>query len=174
MTGTEQEHTEQYIVVGKISTAHGIKGWVKIHSFTDPMDNILYYQPWSVRDKEGWKKVIVDDGRVQGKNVVAHIEGVDDRDSAEQLRGREIAIKREQLPKSDVGEFYWVDLIGLQVINQQGIMLGKVDHIMETGAHDVLVIKGEKERLLPYVMDEFIKEVDLKNRKIFVDWDADY
>jgi 16S rRNA processing protein RimM len=175
MTGEAQGNSEnRFIVIGKISTPHGVKGWVKVFSYTDPLDNILHYQPWLIRRNEGWRSVKVKDGRIQGKTIVAQIEGIDDRDSAEQLKGFEIAVKREQLPEAEAGEFYWIDLIGLQVINRQGIVLGTVDHLMETGANDVLVVQGEKEHLVPFVPDEFIKEVDLKNKKILVDWDADF
>jgi 16S rRNA processing protein RimM len=162
------------IVVGKISTPHGVKGWVKVFSFTDPIDNILNYQPWYIHHQDGWKSVEVGQGRVHGKTIVAHIEGIDDRDSAERLKGFEIAVQRDQLPEVEADEFYWIDLIGLQVVNLQSKVLGTVDHLMETGANDVLVIKGDKEHLVPFVLDEFIKEVDLKNKKMLVDWDADF
>ena len=162
------------IVVGKISTPHGVKGWVKVFSFTDPIDNILNYQPWYIHRKDGWKSVEVEQGRVHGKTIVAHIEGIDDRDSAERLKGFEIAVQRDQLPEAEADEYYWIDLIGLQVVNLQGKVLGTVDHLMETGANDVLVIKGGKEHLVPFVLDDFIKEVDLKNKKMLVDWDADF
>ena len=175
MTGKEQRDPGQnYIVVGEISAPFGIKGWVKVFSFTDPIGNILQYQPWLIRRNEGWKSVTVEDGRNHGKCVVAHIEGVDDRDGAEQMKGYEIAVQREQIPEAQAGEYYWIDLIGLQVINQQGIVLGVVDHLLETGANDVLVIKGDRERLVPFVLEEFIKDVDLKSKKIHVDWDADF
>lgn len=174
-TDSEKELIEQkYLVVGKISTPHGIKGWVKVFSFTDPIENILQYQPWFIRHKQGWLKVRIGDGRIHGKTVIAHIIDVDDRDSAEELKGLEIAVLREQLPETDTNEFYWIDLIGLEVINEQGFVLGTVDHLMETGANDVLVIKGDKEHLVPYVPGEFIKKVDLQNKQMVVDWDADF
>lgn len=183
MTGESQQDSDQesraptpehYIVVGKISTPHGVKGWVKVFSFTDPTDSILHYKPWFIHRKEGWQSVEVKEGRIHGKTVIANIEGVDNRDSAELLKGFEIGVTRAQLPEAKPGEYFWIDLIGLQVINQQGIVLGIVDHLMETGANDVLVIRGEKEHLVPFVVDEFIKEVDLENKKMRVDWDADF
>ena len=182
MTAQEQD----YIVVGKISSPYGIKGWVKIFSYTDPIENILQYQPWFVKQKGIWKKVTIEQGRIHGKALVAQITNVNDRDGAEQLKGSEIAIQRAQLPAAEPGEYYWIDLIGLQVVNQQGMALGVVDHLMETGANDVLVVKeakrgdkngskdGGKERLIPFVLNEFIKSVDLKNKTIHVDWDADF
>ncbi|KPJ90802.1 MAG: ribosome maturation factor RimM [Gammaproteobacteria bacterium SG8_11] len=173
---------QEFVVVGKISTPYGIKGWVKLFSYTDPIENILQYQPWFINHKGVWKKVAIEQGRIHGKTLVAHIEAVEDRDSAEQFKGCEIAIQRSQLPAAEPGEYYWIDLIGLRVINQQGIELGVVDHLMETGANDVLVIRdkkqdnkgGDKERLIPFVLNEFIKSVDLDTKTIHVDWDADF
>ncbi len=178
MTAKEQE----YIVVGKISSPFGVKGWVKIFSFTDPIENIFQYQPWFIKQKGNWKTIAVEQGRIHGKALVAHITAVNDRDGAEHLKDCEIAIQRTQLPAAKPGEYYWIDLIGLQVINQQGIVLGVVDHLMETGANDVLVVReekqgtklGGKERLIPFVLNEFIKSVDLDDKTIRVDWDADF
>jgi 16S rRNA processing protein RimM len=170
MTAKEQD----FIVVGKIGSPFGIKGWVKVFSYTDPEDNILRYKPWFIQQEGQWNSVSVNEGRIHGKVLVAHIESVDDRNSAEFLKGCDIAIRREQLPPAPSGEYYWIDLIGLRVINQQGIDLGVVDHMLETGANDVLVIKGDKERLIPFVMNEFIKSVDLDKQTIHVDWDVDF
>lgn len=170
MTANEQE----FIVVGKIASPFGIKGWVKVFSYTDPEDNILQYKPWFIYQDGQWRSVAVSEGRIHGKALVAHIESVDDRNSAEYLKGCDIAIRRQQLPPTPPGEYYWIDLIGLRVINQHGIELGVVDHMLETGANDVLVIKGDKERLVPFVMNEFIKSVDLNERTMHVDWDVDF
>jgi 16S rRNA processing protein RimM len=170
MTATMQD----FIVVGKITSPFGIKGWVKVHSYTDPEDNMLRYKPWYIERDGEWVSQGVSEGRIHGKALIVHLETVDDRDSAERLKGREIAIRREQLPPPQKGEYYWIDLIGLHVINQQGIELGVVDDLMETGANDVLVLKGDKERLIPFVMHEFIKSVDLEKQVIHVDWDVDF
>lgn len=167
----------QFVIVGKISSAYGIKGWVNIYSYTDPVTNILDYQPWylSARQRgQEWRPVKIVNGRAHGKNVVAQIEGCNDRNQAELYRGLEIAIHRDQLPEPEENEHYWVDLVGLKVVNLQGQELGIVDSLMETGANDVLVVKGNKEHLIPYVQDEFIKQVDLENRCITVDWDPDF
>jgi 16S rRNA processing protein RimM len=167
-------NAQEFIVVGKVSSAFGVKGWVKVFSYTDPGNNILQYQPWFIHQDGKWKTVAVSEGRIHGKALVVHIETVDDRDSAERLKSCEIAIRREQLLPAPEGEYYWIDLIGLHVINQQGIELGVVDHLMETGANDVLVVKSDQERLIPFVMDEFIKAVDLEKQTILVDWDVDF
>lgn len=167
----------QRVVVGKITSAYGIKGWVNIHSYTDPITNILKYQPWflSGRKKgELGKTVRIVNGRAQGKHVVAQLEGCDDRNQAETYRGLEIAVDRDQLPEPQENEHYWIDLIGLEVVNLGGVKLGVVDSLMETGANDVLVVQGEKEHLIPFVEKEFIHDIDLENRKITVDWEADF
>lgn len=167
----------QFVIVGKISSAYGIKGWVNVNSFTDPVTNILEYQPWylsSHQAEKQWQSVRVVNGRAHGKNVVAQIEGCDDRNQAERYRGLDIAIHRDQLPEPEEGEHYWIDLVGLTVINLNGDELGVVDSLLETGANDVLVVKGKKELLIPYVQQEFIKQVDLESRVITVDWDPDF
>ena len=174
MTAKDQD----FIVLGKISSPYGIKGWVKIFSYTDPADNILQYQPWFIKRKGIWERVAIKEGRIHGKSLVAFIDSINDRDSAQRLKGCEIAIRREQLPPAKPGEYYWIDLIGLRVVNQLGIELGVVDHLMETGANDVLVVldatQNGKERLIPFVMNEFVKTVDLENNALYVDWDADF
>ncbi|WP_455200254.1 ribosome maturation factor RimM [Kaarinaea lacus] len=167
----------QFVVVGKVSSAYGIKGWLKINSFTDPITNILQYDPLYLQSRDSrqsWEAIRVSNGRAHGKQVVIQFEGVNDRNQAELLRGLEIAVTRDQLPEPEDDEYYWVDLEGLSVINLDGITLGVVDSVMETGANDVLVVKGDKERLIPYVMDEFIHAIDLDAGTITVDWDPDF
>jgi len=171
------DQTHQFIVVGKISAAFGIKGWVKINSFTDPIDNILQLKPWYLQARQPhqhWNRVKVIAGRTHGKQIVAQLEGVNDRNQAELMRGLEIAVKRDQLPETQEDEYYWVDLEGLKVVTRDGVDLGVVDSLLATGANDVLVVKGERERLIPYVMKEFVLDVDLDAGKIVVDWDPDF
>jgi len=171
------DSASQFVVVGKIASAYGIKGWVNIQSYTDPVTNILDYQPWyliSPRDQNQREQVRIISGRPHGKQVVAQIEGCNDRNKAELYRGLEIAIDRDQLPAVPEDEHYWIDLIGLEVVNKDGIKLGKVDSLLETGANDVLVVKGEKEYLIPFVKDEFVHDIDLEKHCITVDWDPDF
>ena len=171
------DQTHQFVVVGKISSAFGVKGWLKINSFTDPVTNILQFKPWYLQTRQihqPWKSVKVLAGRAHGKQVVVQLEGLNDRNQAELMRGLEIAVKRDQLPETQDDEFYWVDLEGLKVVNREGVELGVVDALMETGANDVLVVRGEKERLIPYVMDEYVLDVDLDAGTIIVDWDPDF
>lgn len=160
--------------VGRINGLYGVRGWVKVYSYTDPLDNLLAYTPWQLWRQGAWQTVNVVDGRSHGKGIVALIEGYADRDSAALLLGSDIAIYREQLPAPTADEYYWSDLIGLTVINQAQQNLGTVISLLETGAHDVLVVKGERERLIPFVLEQFVLAVDIAAGSISVDWDADF
>ncbi len=167
--------SEEFIPVGKISGAFGVKGWVKVYSFTEPRANILEYSPLFMSRQGEWIEIKVSGGHLQGKGLVMGIANVTDRDQVQPLIGAELAIKKDQLEPTEEDEFYWADLIGLNVENLEGELLGQVDHLLETGANDVLVVKAKgKERLIPFVMDEVVKLVDLDNRLIRVDWDKDF
>lgn len=169
-----QKSAENLVVVGKITMPYGIKGWVKIYSYTDPIDNILHYQPWQLCRQNQCESAKVVEGRVHGKFIVAQLAHVTDRNAAERMRGLEIAVPRDQLPEAGEGEYYWIDLQGLEVISVSGQSLGKVDSVMETGANDVLVVKGDRERLIPYVKNSVVREVNLDQGTILVDWDVDF
>lgn len=165
----------ELISVGEIAGVFGVKGWLKIFSLTDPRENILNYSPWTLRKNSEIKVVDVLDGKRQGKSVVAAIEGVSDRDIAAGYSGWEILIKKQQLPEPEEGEYYWADLVGLEVETDLGISLGKVDHLIETGANDVLIVKKEdQERLIPFIQQQVIKKIDLDGRLMIVDWDPDF
>ncbi|WP_101674514.1 ribosome maturation factor RimM [Alloalcanivorax mobilis] len=169
------------LVVGRITAVHGIKGWVKVYSFTDPMENIFDYQPWYLRQGDAWVPMKLSGKRRQGKGLVIGLDGVEDRDQAQrELVGREIAVSRDQVPEAGEGEFFWRDLIGLRVKLEDGRDLGRVDKLLETGANDVLVVRGDadsidqRERLLPWVPDQVIVNVDLDAGEMRVDWDPDF
>ena len=162
----------EQVALGYISAVHGIKGWVKVHSWTRPMEAILDYQPWLLGDQ--LKPVKITDGRKQGKGLVALIPGFEDRETAVQLVGQQIFVNRKQLPPTDEGEYYWADLEGLEVQTIKGEKLGRVERLMETGANDVLVIRGEREHLVPFIQGQYVKRVDLNDGLIEVDWDADF
>ncbi len=165
----------ELISVGEISGVFGIKGWLKIYSLTDPRENILTYSPWLLKKGNEAKEVVIVDGKRQGKTVVACIEGVSDRDVAATYSGWKIFIKKSQLPETEEGEYYWADLVGLRVATELGVELGKIDHLIETGANDVLVvIDGEQERLIPFLQGPTIKKIDLKDNLMIVDWDPDF
>lgn len=166
----------EYIPVGKISGAFGVKGWVKIYSFTDPRENILSYSPLYLSHNGDWIEVKVVEGRLQGKGVVMSLSGVTDRDQVLPLVGVELAITKAQIKPAGKDEYYWSDLIGMTVVNLQDEQLGQVDSLLENGAHDVLVVlnKDKTERLIPFVIDDIVELVDLDNRIIRVDWELDY
>lgn len=166
---------QQYIVAGKISGVFGVKGWVKVYSFTAPRENVLHYSPWVLRKGSELKNVAVLDGQLQGNAVIASLSDVTDRDQAASLLGYEILIDESLLPEPAEGEYYWRDLIGLKVENEQGIVLGVVDYLIETGANDVLIVKdGKTERLIPFLQGQFVKSIDLQAGLMIVDWDVDF
>lgn len=164
---------DDLISVGHILGVHGVKGQVRIFSNTSPRENILNYSPWVIRHA-GVEQVTEVTGRRQGKNVIAGLDCISDRDQAEEFNGAEILIYRHQLPELSQGEYYWSQLTGLQVKNLEGDDLGNVDHMIETGANDVMVVQGDRERLIPYVIDDVVKSVDLQQQQIQVDWNVDY
>ena len=163
------------INAGYIAGVFGVKGWVKVFSHTDPRENILRYSPWLIEKNHQRTELKVLAGRRHGNNVVAELDSISDRDTALALTGAQIYIHKQQLPKPADGEYYWADLIGLRVENVEGVALGVVDHLLETGANDVLVvIEGETQRLIPFLLQHTVKQIDLENRSMQVDWDPDF
>ena len=167
------QHRDDLICVGHILGAQGIKGWVRVFSNTSPRENIVKYSPWTIEQGNERKTVSVH-GRAQGKNVLARLEGCDDRNQAEALTGCRILIDPAQLPKLAQGEYYWSDLIGMQVESLDGESLGVVASMMETGADDVMVLEAERERLIPFVIGDIVHEVDIDRQRMVVDWQLDY
>jgi len=165
---------EEFVCVGKVSGIFGVKGWIKVYSYTETRENILTYSPWTLTKGKESKEVQVIDGRRHGKTVVARLEGINDRDDAAELNGWEIFIHADQLPKAKQGEYYWADLVGLQVKTVEGTDLGIVQQMLETGANDVVVVLGERERLIPFLQGQTIIKIDLLAGEMLVDWDADF
>ena len=173
--------TDDYILLGKISGVHGIKGCVKVFSHTSPRIKITEYSQWYLRSRKGqsWESRKLIEGKEQGKNIIARLDGINYRDEAEALIGTEIAIQQEQLEVLAENEFYWRDLIGLSVETIKGEKLGHVDWLFDTGSNDVIVVKDTtsveaKEHLLPYLFDDVIKSVDLEKSLMVVDWDPEF
>lgn len=163
------------ITLGRITGPFGVHGWVKVHSETDPRENIVRYSTWYLGDDDWPLPREVDKGRRHGKGVIAKLVGCDDRDAAEQLRGLTIAVRRDQLAdRLQAGEYYWTDLEGLAVVTVGGVELGRIDHLFETGSNDVMVVRGERERLIPYLWQQVVLEVDLAARRMRVDWDPEF
>ncbi|MCS6786340.1 MAG: ribosome maturation factor RimM [Thiobacillaceae bacterium] len=159
--------------MGRIAAPYGVRGWVKVQPFTEWLDSLLDYPVWRLGRDGVWQTYTVLEGRPHGRHLAVHFEGVDDRDAAERLRGREVAVLRAELPQPEEGEYYWDDLIGLAVLNTAGVELGRVVGLLETGAHDVLRVVAERERLIPFTAP-IVLEVDLAAGVIRVDWELDY
>ncbi|VAW86173.1 16S rRNA processing protein RimM [hydrothermal vent metagenome] len=168
------ETEKQRVLVGRVSTFYGLKGGLKIFSYTDPRENIINYSPWQLNCNGEWRVYDLLSGRRHGKTVIAQLRGIENRDQAATLIGVDISVWKNQLPTEVEGEYYWADLIGLNVINTNGIALGQVKYLIETGANDVLVLAGERERLIPYVKGSVVLSIDLNVGVIQVDWDPDF
>jgi|TARA_R110000751_G_scaffold91663_9_gene179765 16S rRNA processing protein RimM len=169
------------VTLGKVGAVYGIKGWLKIHSFTDDQEAILDYFPWSLKLGNKVQSVEITDWRKHNNGLVVKVAGIDDRDIAQKLVGSEIFVSEDALSDLPEGEFYWRDLIGMAVVTDKGYDLGHVSDIMETGANDVLVVKanlkdgfGKKERLIPYLMDQVILSISAEDKQICVDWDPGF
>ncbi len=164
---------DELILVGHILGAQGIKGWVRVYSHTSPRENIVNYGPWLL-ERDGRREWVDVSGRLQGRHVVAKLDGIDDRNQAEALAGRELYIRARQLPRPAAGDYYWSDLIGLEVETLRAEPLGVIESMLETGADDVMVLGGERERLIPFVIDEIVREIDLEARRMVVDWSPEF
>jgi len=167
-------NTRKLVTLGRISGVYGVRGWVKVRSYTEPRANIVGFGVWTVRHRGVERTVEVEEGRDQGANVVAKLRGVDDRDEARELIGAEVAVERSALPECKPGEYYWTDLEGLAVVTPAGEALGTVDYLVATGEHDVLVLAGRVRRMIPFVRGAVIKSVDLDDGVIVADWSPEF
>ena len=165
---------DSWLKLGKVSGVFGIKGWLKIYANTEDKKNILSYQPWYIEKNKTLQVVKLAAGKPHGKTIVALFDGVNDRNEAETWVGCDIYMRPEQLPKLKGKQFYWSDLIGLNVVNINNEPYGVIDHMIETGANDIVYVKGEVDRLIPFVMDDVIKTVDVEAGQMIVDWDPAY
>jgi len=176
----EQVDNQDITVLGKVTTAFGIKGWVKVYSYTDPMTNILEYKSWLLRINGQWKPVKVVGSKLQTKGLAVALEGVNDRDQALALRQVEIGVPTSDLPEPDEDEYYWFQLEGLKVLNTQGVVLGQVEELFDSGGGNQVLKVGpcegsidKAQRLIPYA-EAIVLEVDLESSEIQVDWEADF
>lgn len=161
------------VILGQVSGLYGVRGWVKVYSYTEPRDAILNYRAWQLQIDGDWQSVNLEEGRKQGKTIVARLQAVTERDVAAGLVGADIGVNREDLPETNPDEYYWNDLVGMEVVNSDNRCIGKVSHLLATGANDVLVVKGEEEILLPFVTGDVIEDVDLAAGTIRVNWEWD-
>jgi len=159
--------------MGRITAPFGVKGWVKVQPNTAAARNLLAYKTWWMEGDGDWRSIAVAEAKVHGRTVVAKLEGCEDRDAAAALRGKLVAVPWAALPGTKSGEYYWADLIGLAVVNGAGQALGRIAGLLQTGANDVLVVAGERERLIPFIA-AVIRDVDLPAGVVVVEWDADY
>lgn len=181
---SEQTVHDDYVVLGKLTSPYGVKGWFKVYSHTSPMEGILDYPEWVVRQGDSLRRHRLLQGRRQGKGLVARLEGVDSRDAAERLAGAELVLPKTALPELGSDEYYWHQLEGLTVVTREGTVLGRIAYLFETGANDVLVVQGDplgepaaiddRERLLPFLPDEVVVAVDLTAGTMTVEWDPEF
>jgi 16S rRNA processing protein RimM len=162
------------VVVGRVAGLYGVKGWIKVISYTEPRKNILDYRPWHLEQDGVIEEAGSVTGRIQGKGLVANLAGIEDRDAAAGLIGANILVNRDLFAQPESDEYYWRDLVGLKVVTTEGVNLGSVESLLETGANDVLVLQGERRRLIPFVVDDIVKRVDLDAAKIIVDWEPEF
>lgn len=165
--------TAESVVLGRIAGLFGVKGWVKVFSYTEPREAVLQYKHCLLRQDGSLRELRLAEGKRHGKSVIVRIDGIDDRDAAAALIGAELVVGRDALPETAPGEYYWRDLEGLRVLGNDGRELGTVAYLLETGANDVLVVQGDKERLIPFLQDTVIQDVDLAAGTISVDWEWD-
>lgn len=165
---------DELVVIGSLGAPHGVRGWIKVNSSMQPPHSLLDFDSWLVADgTDAWAEVDVKASRSAGRTLTVLLDGCEDRDMAASLTGLEIALPRAVLPPAQAGEYYWQDLIGLRVVNLDGVELGIVTTLMETGANDVLVVESKHERLIPFVLKDIVRTVDLGARVITVDWHPD-
>ncbi|OGI42256.1 MAG: 16S rRNA processing protein RimM [Candidatus Muproteobacteria bacterium RBG_16_64_11] len=170
---TAPSTADEWVVLGRVAGLYGVQGWIKLVSYTRRREDIFNYPRWRLKRAGEWHAFTLLEGRAQGKGLAAHLEGLNDRDQASQWIGADIAISKAELPALAPGTYYWSQLEGLKVVNMDGIEFGRVDHLFDTGANDVLVVTGDRERLIPYTRDT-VRAVDLAAGVIRVDWDADF
>ena len=173
-----KQAVSEMVVMGRIVAPYGIYGWLKVQPDTETLDNLFDYPEWWLGREDGlrnmpWQKFSVETVKIHVNTLLVKLQGIDDRDAALAFKSKHVAIPREQLPEPEENEYYWSDLIGLDVTNQQQVDLGKVVDVFETGANDVLVVKGNRERLIPFI-DQVVLEVDLAAKTMLVDWDAEF
>ena len=167
-----KEGERKIVTLGHISGVHGINGWLKIHSLTEPREAIFEYQPWLLGEQR--EAVCIKQGKRHGKHLIALLGNTDDRDQAELLVNRQIACFRDQFPDLPETSYYWTDLIGLAVETQDGVDLGIIRNMLATGADDVMVVQGDRERLVPFIHGKYVKRVDLEQGLVVADWDPDF
>lgn len=174
------QNSDQYLIVGRFLGPHGLKGWIKVFSHTDPVENLGRYRPVWIKRNDQWQSIDRLQVKRQGKGLIAKLPGCDTPEATQAFSGLDIAIQASQRASLPDGDFYWSDLEGLQVETVAGEVLGRISHLFETGSNDVLVVEPEpgslddRQRLIPYLPEQVVVEVDLVTGKLKVDWDSDF
>jgi len=162
------------VSLGRIGAPHGVRGWVRVQSYARPPESILEFDRWLVGVGDGYREYEVAEARVQPNGIIVRLDGCEDRDAAAALRHADVAVPRDALPEAGPDEWYWADLEGLAVETVDGTPLGTVEQLLETGANDVLVVHGDRERLIPWVPGTFVRSVEPSAGRLIVDWDPDF
>jgi 16S rRNA processing protein RimM len=165
---------EEIVVMGKVAGPYGVKGWIKVYSFAEKLESLLNYKKlFFSKDQRKWQEIEVGEIKLHGKTIIANFSDILNRSHAQEYKGYLIGVLKESLPKLNKNQYYWNDLIGFEVLNLKNYSFGLVETFIETGANDVIVVRGEKDRLIPYTQKTII-EVDIVKDKIVVDWDEDF
>ena len=160
--------------MGKVLVPYGVNGWVKVYSFTEKIESFLTYKKlYLSKDQKNWLEIKIKEIKLHGKTIIVKFSEIADRSQAETYKNYLIGVPKDYLPQLNDNQYYWNDLIGLEVLNLQDVSFGLVDTYIETGANDVIVVKGDKERLIPYTPMTVLKVDTIKN-KIIVDWDESF
>lgn len=159
--------------MGQVLAPFGVLGWIRIRPYTETQDGLGDYSKWWLGKKGAYRPYSVETAKSHGKELIAKLQGVDDRDQALSLRGLEVVVPRKALPATQPDEYYWTDLIGLTVLNTDNLVLGKVESLIATGANDVLVVSGDRQRLIPFIA-AVVQSVELAEGRLTVDWGEDY
>ncbi|HUX89283.1 MAG TPA: ribosome maturation factor RimM [Gallionellaceae bacterium] len=175
MQQQKPDPSDSMVIMGRIVAAQGLLGWVKVQTFTEHLDTLIDYDTWQLgNDTHPWREFKVLECKPHTKVLVAKLEGITDRTAAEKCKGLLIAVPRSSLPKAAEDEYYWSDLIGLNVVNLQGESLGKVDNLLDMGANDVMCVRNDKGEILIPFLSHVVQQVSLDEKLIRVDWQADY
>lgn len=168
-----ERSNDRIVTLGKIAGTFGVRGWVKVQSFTEPPENIFEYDNWRIRRRGEWTMVTIEDGRVTAKGVLVKLQGIDTPEEARLYAGAEIGVARSEMPALAPGEYYWSDLEGLEARSPNGEVLGRIDHFRRAPGGDIVVVRGEREHWIPFVKDRIVK-IDLEAGHVVFDWAADW
>jgi 16S rRNA processing protein RimM len=155
--------------MGRVAGSYGVHGWVRVIPYSGVPDALAACAAWRIGDAE----YRVQETKIHSGTLLAKLPGIASREAALELKGAKVAVPRAALPDPEQGRYYWADLVGLEVVNSQGLVLGVVKELFSHGAHDVMELSGERRRLVPWV-SAVVKRVDLEAKRIEVAWGADW